>query len=218
MESNFKYVEIGEVEEGDDGNFKDVNTPHQTSEKIKDLIHDVESNKDVFLFVFMEGCGPCNMTKPEWKKLEKLNQDGAVVALLNQKLLYQKEYKDQDENKKLLSLIGPEPSGFPTLRYIKGKKHHPDYESSRTKEAFEKWIREKTDMNMDMKGGKRLNKQVGWKKGGKTRKTRKTRKMRLGQRAGKWSMKYKKSINCKKPKGFSQKQHCKYGRKRWSKK
>lgn len=30
---------------------------------------------------------------------------------------------------------------------------------------------------------------------------------------GKWSKKYKKSINCKKPKGFSQKQHCKYGRK-----
>lgn len=29
----------------------------------------------------------------------------------------------------------------------------------------------------------------------------------------KWSKKYKKSINCKKPKGFSQKQHCKYGRK-----
>jgi len=30
---------------------------------------------------------------------------------------------------------------------------------------------------------------------------------------GKWSMKYKKSINCNHPKGFSQKQHCKYGRK-----
>jgi len=28
-----------------------------------------------------------------------------------------------------------------------------------------------------------------------------------------WSMKYKKSINCKRPKGFSQRQHCKYGRK-----
>lgn len=28
----------------------------------------------------------------------------------------------------------------------------------------------------------------------------------------KWTMKYKKSINCKKPRGFSQKQHCKYGR------
>ena len=32
-------------------------------------------------------------------------------------------------------------------------------------------------------------------------------------KGGKWSMKYKKSINCNKPKGFSQKQHCKYGRK-----
>ncbi len=29
-----------------------------------------------------------------------------------------------------------------------------------------------------------------------------------------WSTKYKRSINCKKPKGFSQKQYCKYGRKR----
>jgi hypothetical protein len=29
----------------------------------------------------------------------------------------------------------------------------------------------------------------------------------------KWSMKYKKSINCRRPKGFSQKQYCKYGRK-----
>ena len=29
-----------------------------------------------------------------------------------------------------------------------------------------------------------------------------------------WTMKYKKSINCRKPKGFSQRQHCKYGRKK----
>lgn len=29
----------------------------------------------------------------------------------------------------------------------------------------------------------------------------------------KWSLKYKRSINCKRPKGFSQKQYCKYGRK-----
>lgn len=29
----------------------------------------------------------------------------------------------------------------------------------------------------------------------------------------KWSSKYKKSINCSRPKGFSQKQHCKYKRK-----
>ena len=35
---------------------------------------------------------------------------------------------------------------------------------------------------------------------------------------GKWSIKYKKSINCNRPKGFSQKQHCKYGRKTYKKK
>jgi hypothetical protein len=29
----------------------------------------------------------------------------------------------------------------------------------------------------------------------------------------KWSRKYKLSINCNNPKGFSQKQYCKYGRK-----
>lgn len=29
-----------------------------------------------------------------------------------------------------------------------------------------------------------------------------------------WSAKYKQSINCHRPKGFSQKQYCKYGRKR----
>ena len=27
-----------------------------------------------------------------------------------------------------------------------------------------------------------------------------------------WSMKYKRNINCSKPKGFSQRQHCNYGR------
>ena len=40
----------------------------------------------------------------------------------------------------------------------------------------------------------------------------KTKKMKV-KKTRKWSNKYKKSINCKNPKGFSQKQHCKYGRK-----
>ena len=35
--------------------------------------------------------------------------------------------------------------------------------------------------------------------------------------SGKWTIKYKKSINCRKPKGFSQKQYCKYGRKKTEK-
>ena len=36
---------------------------------------------------------------------------------------------------------------------------------------------------------------------------------RKGQKGGKWSRKYKRSINCRRPRGFSQKNYCKYGRK-----
>jgi hypothetical protein len=50
------------------------------------------------------------------------------------------------------------------------------------------------------------------KTGGKTR-NKKTRRSSTKRRRH-WSAKYKKSINCKRPKGFSQRQHCKYGRKK----
>lgn len=40
-----------------------------------------------------------------------------------------------------------------------------------------------------------------------------------GKRKGrKWSMKYKRSINCNAPRGFSQRQYCKYGRRKTAKK
>jgi hypothetical protein len=42
-----------------------------------------------------------------------------------------------------------------------------------------------------------------------TMKTRKNKKSK-----NRWSLKYKKSINCKRPRGFSQRQYCKYGRKK----
>ncbi len=68
----------------------------------------------------------------------------------------------------------------------------------------------------------RGTRKVGTRKVGTRRKGSNTKKVgarKVGARkvgakvGGKWSMKYKKSINCKHPKGFSQKQHCKYGRK-----
>ena len=38
------------------------------------------------------------------------------------------------------------------------------------------------------------------------------KRRKRSRKGGKWSRKYKRSINCRRPKGFSQKQHCKYGR------
>ena len=48
----------------------------------------------------------------------------------------------------------------------------------------------------------------------KSNKTRsKHTRTRTRTRKHKWSLKYKRSIDCNHPKGFSQRQHCKYGRK-----
>jgi translation initiation factor 2B subunit (eIF-2B alpha/beta/delta family) len=44
----------------------------------------------------------------------------------------------------------------------------------------------------------------------RSKKHKKTRSKK--HKGGKWSKKYKLSINCKNPKGFSQKQYCKYSR------
>ena len=41
---------------------------------------------------------------------------------------------------------------------------------------------------------------------------------RTQKRDRRWSKKYKSSINCNNPKGFSQKQYCKYGRRSLRKK
>jgi peptidoglycan hydrolase CwlO-like protein len=45
---------------------------------------------------------------------------------------------------------------------------------------------------------------------GKKKRQKKGTKVKRG---GAWTLKYKRSINCMRPKGFSQKQYCKYGRK-----
>lgn len=47
----------------------------------------------------------------------------------------------------------------------------------------------------------------------KTYKKYKTRGKAKTRGGKKWSRTYKRSINCRNPRGFSQKQHCKYGRK-----
>ena len=68
-------------------------------------------------------------------------------------------------------------------------------------------IAEKKQLPTDIKN--EINKYFGGKGGKRRRKTRK----RKSNKKRRWSAKYKRSINCRRPKGFSQKQYCKYGRK-----
>ena len=70
-------------------------------------------------------------------------------------------------------------------------------------DSFVEWIQLKT-------GEKHIT--TSENKHNKTHKKAKYGKKSRKQTGGKWSVKYKRSINCNRPKGFSQKQYCKYGR------
>ena len=155
----------------------------------------VKAGKHTFLFLFMDGCSPCNDTKPNWTNIKKyLKREHAqigeiVVAQINQNLF------------KELQNVGKEPMGYPCFRYIKNHTIE-EYENcgiaktDRTTESFTEWIDSK------LKGHVKNKTQKAHHDGG-----RKTIKRRL-MRGGKWSLKYKRSINCRRPKGFSQRAHC----------
>ena len=168
----------------------------------------IASGKQGFLFLYMDGCGPCNMTKEAWKDINKhikkqhLSNNNVIVAEINKDLF------EEMEN------IGSEPMGFPTLRYInKNGKIVEEYESSRSPEAFAQWIESKITTPQY---NKQMHSKKVYQRYPAQRKTKHSYyKNKKVMRGGKWSMKYKKSINCKNPKGFSQRQHCKYGRKGW---
>jgi len=72
----------------------------------------------------------------------------------------------------------------------------------------------KRKQNNVMKQNKTMKNHNATKKN-KTMKNHNTTKNHktMKKKTRKWSLKYKRSINCNNPLGFSQRQHCKYGRK-----
>ena len=107
--------------------------------KLKKINYGIKSGKHIFLFLFMNGCGPCNMTKASWANIQKhlkkehLNNSKIILAQIN------KDHYGQLHN------IGKEPIGFPTLRYISDKEIQ-EYEDAtlkrkdRSPESFAEWI------------------------------------------------------------------------------
>ena len=130
----------------------------------------VEEGKQIFVIFYLDGCGPCNATRPEWKKIENVlkdkykNNDNIVIADVDQELLKEIKY------------LTSQPKVFPTIRYISNKgKISEDYEDcpdlkddekDRKVDSFVKWINSKT--------------QTGGKKQSKTRK--KTNKRQINKR------------------------------------
>jgi thiol-disulfide isomerase/thioredoxin len=167
------------------------------------IIHEInqllKNGKNVFLFTYMDGCGPCHSTIPQWDNISKSDKlkehlkhgDDVVTVRINKDLF------------PLLKDMGSEPGGFPSLRHVTKDQveEFEDWQSptkSRSTDSFIKWIEDKVSKKQGVK---------------KLPTTSQKNKNKRKQRGGKWSLKYKRSINCKRPRGFSQRQHCKYGRK-----
>ncbi|MEI8196527.1 MAG: protein disulfide isomerase family protein, partial [Phycisphaerae bacterium] len=104
-----------------------------------------DKNTKTFILIFMEGCGPCNATRPEWTKIENvlspnfLKREDIVIASIDYTLAEK------------LQNLKTKPSSFPTMRFIlDGDKIEENYEDSsiskkdRTIDSFIEWIKLKS--------------------------------------------------------------------------
>jgi glycerophosphoryl diester phosphodiesterase len=106
-----------------------------------------KNTNKIFLLIFMEGCGPCNATRPEWTKLknvlspEFLNRDDIIISSIDHTLAEK------------LKNLKTKPSSFPTMRFIEGSNVE-NYEDSsidtkdRTIDSFIEWIKLKSGVNL----------------------------------------------------------------------
>lgn len=180
---------------------------------IKELNGDIKNGKNVYLLIYMEGCMPCNMVRPEWQKLES--------AFAKNKNTLHKDTVIADVERENISKLKLKhmPMGFPSIRMISDNVED-DYTNDRSAEAFVSWIDETAKKHSSQKKSKNSTRKQKPKKGNASKsknnanKSKNRTKKQKPKKGGKWSLKYKRSINCKHPKGFSQKQHCKYGRKK----
>ena len=160
----------------------------------------LKSGKNAFVLIYMDGCGPCMSTHPEWKKLASKfeNQDDIGVFDVEMSNLANIDHEGLKRNI----------AGYPTMRHVHGNTIS-EYEKcenishDRTHESFVDWINSiSSNKKSSMRGGRSRAKVAR-----RLRKTNKRTRRTSGGR--KWSLKYKRSINCRRPRGFSQRQHCK---------
>ena len=156
----------------------------------------LKSGKNAFVLIYMDGCGPCMSTHPKWMELESnfKNQDDIGVFDIEASKLEEINHEGLKRNI----------AGYPTMRHVHGNTTS-EYEKcenishDRTHESFVDWINSiSSGKKSSMRGGGRYRAKIT---------SRKTIKRTRGGR--KWSLKYKRSINCRRPRGFSQRQHCK---------
>ena len=129
----------------------------------------------IFILFYMEGCGPCIATRPEWAKLKNvlsadfLNRKDIVIVSIDKDLFGK------------LKNIKKEPTGFPTIRFLTNNgREEETYEDSqvstkdRSIDSFVEWIQLKSgENNITMSTPKSRKTRHAYKKGG-AKKRRKT--------------------------------------------
>jgi thiol-disulfide isomerase/thioredoxin len=117
---------------------------HINSQKdVKNIDKYINNGDHVFILIYMEGCGPCNATRPEWTKLESAlkthyaNNNDIVIIDVN---------KDYIGSLKSIGTI----DGFPTMKYIANRGQLVEsYENSsinkkdRSVDSFVNWVESK---------------------------------------------------------------------------
>ena len=131
----------------------------QHKKEINHLNQHIRQGKPAFVLIYMEGCGPCNATRPEWGKLKNVlpSNEEILVADVDQEVLPQ------------LSSIKESPMGFPTMLYIRGNQVE-NFEDGREVDSFVKWIKGKNVSGQKGGSGKRRRRKSTKKKISRKRK------------------------------------------------
>lgn len=125
------------------------------------LKNSINSNKDIFMLIYMDGCGPCNQVRPEWKKLENVLHKHTTNPKYKNVVII-------DINKNMLEKIKTNinsPIGFPTMTFVSKKGSiQENFEEStspnknREIDAFVSWIGSKLHKNAPIKRNNMLTK------------------------------------------------------------
>ena len=116
---------------------------------LKQHVHNPKNK--VFLFIYLDGCHPCNQVKPIWDQIPHFHNsiqpknENVIVAKINQK-----HYPQLD--------LGPNPPAYPSIFHFLNMKKKNEIFPKQSPMEFIKWIN------------------VNLKKKPKTRKRRKIRK------------------------------------------
>ena len=114
-------------------------TINKYSPKLITKLDDSLKHKKTFVLFYMEGCGPCEATRPEWNKLKNVlkssfhRRKDVSIADIDQNYTQHLKHMKNDLR------------GFPTMRFYENNQYE-NYEDSsilnkdRTIDSFVEWI------------------------------------------------------------------------------